>query len=256
VDQLERLVDDRTAALQRMIAELESFSYTLVHDMRAPLRSISGFAEILATDQAPHLTAEARRYVERIQQSATRMDQLIIDILNYSQLSRRKPELRALDLGDMMRELIRSDAGLAPEKADISIVGNLPKVRGNDALLAQCFSNLLRNAVKFVAPGVRPRIAISAQVMGSMARVDIADNGIGIAPEATIRIFEPFRREHPHYDGTGIGLAIVRKVVEQLDGRVGVDSNVGVGSRFWVELQIAPEAAETFTEQTTSRVLV
>jgi signal transduction histidine kinase len=103
---------------------------------------------------------------------------------------------------------------------------------------------------------VRPRIAISAQVMGSMARVDIADNGIGIAPEATVRIFEPFRREHPHYDGTGIGLAIVRKVVEQLDGRVGVDSNVGVGSRFWVELQIAPEAAETFTEQTTSRVLV
>jgi signal transduction histidine kinase len=256
LEQLERLVDDRTAALQRVISELESFSYTLVHDMRAPLRSISSFAEILAVDHAAQLNPDGKRFLERIQNSASRMDQLIIDILDYSQLSRRKPELHLIDLDEVIRELVRSDPMLQPEKADIAIEGVLPKIRGNDALLAQCFSNLLHNATKFVASGVKPRIRISAQVTGSVTRVDVTDNGIGIAPEATSRIFEPFRREHPHYDGTGIGLAIVRKVVEQLNGRVGVDSHVGQGSRFWVELQLAGVESAAPSEQDVSRVLV
>jgi signal transduction histidine kinase len=123
----------------------------------------------------------------------------------------------------------------------------LPVVRGNDALLTQCFSNILHNATKFVAPGVKPRIRISCRHEGNLARIEIADNGIGIGPEAVNRIFEPFRREHAHYDGTGIGLAIVQRVVEQLGGRVGVESDPGQGSRFWVELKLtalgAPAAA-------------
>jgi signal transduction histidine kinase len=242
VEQLERLVDDRTAALQRIVADLETFSYTLVHDMRAPLRSISGFAELLASDHASQLDTDGRRHLSRIQHSAATMDRLITDILNYSQLSRNQPELRIINLDTTVRDILHSHRDFQPEKADIVIENKLPPVRGNDALLNQCFSNLLHNAAKFVAPGTKPRIRISARVNSDTARIEILDNGIGIAPEATARIFEPFRRENAHYDGTGIGLAIVQKVVDQLGGRVGVESQVGEGSRFWVELK-APAAA-------------
>jgi PAS domain S-box-containing protein len=238
VDQLERLVDDRTAALQRIVAELEAFSYTLVHDMRAPLRAISGFAEFLAVDHAHNLNAEGKRHLERIGTSAARMDQLIVDILGYSQLSRNQPELRPVNLDATMREILRSHGEFQADKAEIEIAAPLPVVNGNEALLTQCFSNLLHNATKFVAPDVRPRIRISARMKGEVARIEIADNGIGIAQEAIGRSFEPFRRDHAHYDGTGIGLAIVQRVVDHLGGRVGVESEPGQGSRFWVELKV------------------
>jgi PAS domain S-box-containing protein len=252
VDQLERLVDDRTAALQRIVADLEAFSYTLVHDMRAPLRAISGFAELLAVDHSSQLDADGKRHLARIQRSAARMDQLIVDILSYSQLSRAHPELHAVNLDDAMRDILRSHSEFQADKADIEIESPLPTVRGNDALLTQCFSNLLHNATKFVAPGVRPKIRIASKITGDVARIEVVDNGIGIAPDATARIFEPFRREHAHYDGTGIGLAIVQKVVEQLEGRVGVISHVGEGSRFWVELKVpANSRAAAATHGTT-----
>jgi signal transduction histidine kinase len=237
VDQLERLVDDRTAALQRIVAELEAFSYTLVHDMRAPLRSITGFAELLALDHAQQLDQDGKRHLARIQRCAAKMDQLIVDILDYSQLSRQQPELRAVHLDETVKDILQSHPDFNSENADIVIEDPLPVVHGNDALLTQCFSNLLHNATKFVAPGVKPRIRISTRVDRDMARIQIADNGIGVEPGAAARIFEPFRREHAQYDGTGIGLAIVQKVVDQLGGRVGVDSEPGNGSRFWVELR-------------------
>jgi signal transduction histidine kinase len=245
LDELERLVDDRTAALQRIVAELESFSYTLVHDMRAPLRSIAGFAELLAVDHAQQLDADGKRHLGRIQRSAARMDQLIMDILDYSQLSRTQPELRPIDLNETFREILQSHSDFQSDKAHIEVEGALPVVRGNDALLTQCFSNLLHNGIKFVAPGVKPCIHVKGSVHGEIARIDISDNGIGIAPEAIARIFEPFRREHAQYDGTGIGLAIVQKVVDQLGGRVGVESNGGTGSRFWVELKVSATPAAT-----------
>jgi signal transduction histidine kinase len=170
------------------------------------------------------------------------MDRLITSIMNYSQLARAKPELRPVDLQHVVEDIIESEASFHGDKADIGIVGVLPVVRGNESLLTQCISNLLLNATKFVAQGVKPRIRISARIDAQVARIDIADNGIGIAPEAAERIFEPFRREHPGYDGSGIGLAIVRKVVELMDGRVGLDSSVGQGSRFWIELRLASPA--------------
>jgi len=256
VDQLERLVDDRTAALQRIVAELESFSYTLVHDMRAPLRSISGFADLLALDHAKQLDADGKHHLTRIQRSAALMDRLIVDILGYSQLSRTPPELRAINLDQTVREILQSHSDFQADKADIELENTLPLVRGNDALLTQCFSNLLHNAIKFVAPGVKPRIRIASRVNGEVARMEIADNGIGIEPDAVARIFEPFRREHAHYDGTGIGLAIVQKVVDQLEGRVGVEPQAGGGSRFWVELKLAVLTPADVTKKSTSTILV
>jgi len=241
VEQLERLVSERTAALQGLVSDLEAFSYTLVHDMRAPLRSISNFAELIAVDHPGQLDPEGRGYLERIRKAAARMDRLITAIMNYSQLARQKPELRSVDLHQLVQEILESDPNFRGEKADIGIVGVLPFVRGNESLLSQCFVNLLHNAIKFVSPGVKPRIRISAHVEGDIARVDVTDNGIGIAPDAAERIFEPFRREHPGYDGTGIGLAIVRKVVACMEGRVGIVPAAGEGSRFWIELKLAAQ---------------
>jgi signal transduction histidine kinase len=241
VEQLERQVSERTAALQGLVSDLEAFSYTLVHDIRAPLRSISSFSELLAVDHLGQLDHDGRSYLERIRKAAARMDRLITAIMNYSQLARQKPELRPVDLHQLVQEIMDSDPGFQHDKADIGIVGVLPFVRGNESLLSQCFSNLLHNAIKFVAPGVKPRIRISAQVDGDIARVDVTDNGIGITPDAAERIFEPFRREHPGYDGTGIGLAIVRKVVACMEGRVGIVPAAGQGSRFWIELKLAAQ---------------
>jgi signal transduction histidine kinase len=242
VDQLERQVGERTAALRDVVSELEAFSYTLAHDMRAPLRSVSSFAELLAVDHSGQLDAEGRGYLERIRKAAVRMDRLISSIMTYSQLARARPELRPVDLQQVVEDIIESEAGFHRDRADIGIVGVLPVVRGNDSLLTQCISNLLHNATKFVAQGVKPQIRISARLEGGVARIDVVDNGIGIASEAAERIFEPFRREHPGYDGSGIGLAIVRKVVALMNGRVGLDSSVGQGSRFWIELPLASTA--------------
>jgi signal transduction histidine kinase len=255
LDQLERLVDDRTAALQRIVAELEAFSYTLVHDMRAPLRSISGFAELLAVGHAQQLDSVGKRHLTHVQRSAARMDELITDILAYSQLTRNPPELRLINLDDTIREILRSQREFQEDKAGIEIEARLPMVCGNDALLTQCFSNLLHNATKFVAPGVKPQIRIMGRVNDEIARIEIADNGIGIAPDAVARIFEPFRRENTSYEGTGIGLAIVQKVIDQLGGRVGVESHPGQGSRFWVELK-SPAMPHAPSNLAGKRVLV
>ena len=126
-----------------------------------------------------------------------------------------------------------------PDNADIRLEGDLPVVLGNEALVTQCFSNLLANAVKFVAPGVKPRVRVRAEVREGTARIWVEDNGIGISKDAQGRLFGMFQRLVRGYEGTGIGLAIVRKVVQRMGGRVGVESEEGKGSRFWVELRAA-----------------
>ena len=239
VQKLEAEVAHRTAALQETIADLEAFSYTLVHDMRAPLRSVRGFAALLVTDHGQDLPPLAREHVARIDRAALRMDRLIQDVLAYSQLGAQQPEVETVDLNALLAELLRAYPQFHAEKADITIAQPLPSVRGNEALLAQCFLNLLQNATKFVADGVKPQVRISAEATANRVRVCVADNGIGITPDARERIFEPFQREHIRYEGSGIGLAIVRKVLQRLNGKVSVDSEIGKGSRFWVDLERA-----------------
>jgi signal transduction histidine kinase len=127
-----------------------------------------------------------------------------------------------------------------PIKPEIRIHGTLPKVMGNEALLAQCISNLLSNGAKFIAPGPTPHVEISAEVTkNDSIRVSFKDNGIGIAPENHTRIFRLFERIHPtaQYEGTGIGLTIVRKAIERMDAQVGFESALGRGSNFWIQLK-------------------
>ena len=241
-EELEILVQERTAKLSEMIAELQHVSYAITHDMRAPLRAMSTFAGIIyeglsaGAQTSPELLDSCRRIIA----SATRLDQLIKDALNYTKAVLQDLPLHPVDLSRLVPSLIESYPNLQADQADIRIEDPLPVVLGEESLLTQCFSNLMGNAVKFVAPGVRPQVRLRVESSGEIARIFVEDNGIGIAKDSQRRLFGMFERLTTGYEGTGIGLAIVRKVVERMGGKVGVISELGRGSRFWVELKTVP----------------
>jgi PAS domain S-box-containing protein len=234
---LENRVAERTTRLQEAVAELEHFSYTITHDMRAPLRAMRGFGEILIEEAQDALKPEHQEGLRRIMAAAARMDLLIQDALSYSKVVREELVLHPVDTLGLLRELIHSYPGFQPPKAQVHLDSSLPPVLGNEAGLTQCFSNLLSNAVKFVQQGQLPRVVISWEARGEHVRLWFEDNGIGIPLEYQERIFGMFQRLSKDFEGTGIGLALVRKVVDRMLGRVGVESAPGQGSRFWVELK-------------------
>ena len=234
--ELERLVAERTAKLHEMIGELEHFSYAIVHDMRAPLRAMRGFAEIVTKLCAEWPSPQVPDYLQRICVSAERMDNLITDALNYSMAVRQELSVSPVDLNDLLRGMIETYPNLSPDKARIELQREMPVVLGHPAGLTQCFSNLLDNAVKFVEPGKIAEVRIWAETAGNLVRVWVQDNGLGISKSMLPRVFDMFARGHATHAGTGIGLALVRKVVQRMGGRVGVESEQGKGSRFWVEL--------------------
>jgi signal transduction histidine kinase len=199
---------------------------------------MSGYASLLATEYADNLDDEARDFLRRIRASAERLDRLIQDVLNYSKVVRGELPISTVDSGKLIRDIVQTYPNLDSSAADIVLQEPLPAVRANPAALTQVVSNLLGNAVKFVAPGVRPRVLVRADNSGSVVRLWFEDNGIGIPETALDRIFKMFERMHRpgEYDGTGIGLAIVRKAIERMGGALGVESKPGEGSRFWVEL--------------------
>jgi PAS domain S-box-containing protein len=242
---LEKIVDERTAKLRELVAELHQVSYAMVHDMRAPLRAMRGFAEMLEEMNNENTPPTARDYRRRIVLAAERLDGLITDGLNYTRILDEQLQLQPVDLHRLITELIETYPDLHADHAEISIEGHLPDVLGNKSLLTQCFSNLLGNAVKFVAPGVKPRVRIWHEALcdqepePACVRIWVEDNGIGLPKEALGRVFQIFHRFHHDYPGTGIGLAIVRKVAERMGGSVGVESQPDRGSKFWVNLPLA-----------------
>ncbi len=236
---LEKTVADRTVALRETVHELEAFSYSISHDLRAPLRAMNNFAQILHEGYAAQLDAAGRDYLQRISASAARLDRLIQDVLNYTRVLRAEVPLILLDFDKLVRVLVESYPDWQPPQVDIQIEGTLPPVLGHEGFLTQCVSNLLDNAIKFVAPGVQPRIRIWAEPGETRVRINFQDNGVGIAAENRSRIFRMFERIHPaaEYEGTGIGLTIVRKAVERMGGKVDFESEPGQGSKFWIELR-------------------
>jgi len=230
---------DRTTSLQETISELDSYSYSISHDMRQPLRTMQGYSDILVEECLPQLSPEHQAYLQKISSGAKRLDNLIQDVLSYSWLSRSKFKLEEIDTDRLTREIIEQYPGMQDPQAEVTIEGSLPVVLANEATLTQCISNLLGNAVKFVVPGEKPRVRIRAEKIGKYVRIWFEDNGIGISPRDQDRIFGIFVKVHPTqvYNGTGIGLSIVRRAAEKMDGRIGVESELGSGSRFWLELQ-------------------
>ncbi len=239
--ELEAQVRARTAELRETIGELEAFSYSVSHDMRAPLRALQGFALTLLHNNATTLDPASLDQLRRIGTSANRMDALINDVLTYSRLLRTEIVLTPVNLDELVRNVIATYPQLHAVADGIVLEGTLPTVRANEASLTQCISNLLSNAVKFVLRGVAPHVRVYAEQDEETVTVWIVDNGIGIDPRDHARIWNIFTQigRAGDYPGTGIGLAIVRKSVERMDGRIGLESTLGAGSKFWFRLRRA-----------------
>jgi PAS domain S-box-containing protein len=242
---LEQRVAERTQSLREAITQMEEFSYTVSHDLRAPLRAMNTYAQALVEDYGAQLDDTARHYLERIQRSSQRMEKLTHDVLSYSRIGRGEVRLAPINLDALLRDMVYQYTEFQVPHADLQIERPLHEVLGHEVSLGQCIANLLTNAVKFVAPGVRPAIRVYTERQGDLVRLWICDNGIGIDPQYQARLFQVFERLHgrQHYEGTGIGLAIVRKGVEKMGGRCGVESDGLHGSRFWIELPSAPASS-------------
>lgn len=244
---LEERVVERTERLQSANRELEAYSYTIAHDLRAPLRAIHRFSEILLDEYGGAIDAQGKDYAQRIVAGAEKMDSLISGLLEYSRLSRSDILPVPLKTREVVAEVLRTllDASSA-RNPEIVVDEPLPDVVGDRLLLQQVFQNLVSNALKFVPPGVRPRVRIGGEKRGDRVILSVTDNGLGIPPESQKRLFRVFERldNAREFPGTGIGLAVVRRAVERMDGDCGVESQVGKGSRFWVKLPgVRPESS-------------
>jgi signal transduction histidine kinase len=243
-EHLELRVRERTSKLEEITRELDAFASTVAHDLRAPLRVMKGFSELLLEDYSGKVLDEGgQEFARKIERASQRMTVLVEDLLSYSRLSRQEVPIYVVDLEAALNGVLRDMAEeLRAAKARVTLRAPLPRVRGHGGLLGQVLANLLGNAVKFVAPGAEPRITVSAEEEpGGLVRLWIEDNGIGIASEHQERIFGVFERLYPQdlYPGTGLGLAIVRRAMDRMGGTVGVESQPGQGSRFWIRLSRA-----------------
>lgn len=244
--QLEQAVAARTAELMSSNKQLEAFVYTIAHDLRAPLRAMQGFSSILLEEAAAELSPTALDFANRINRSAQFMDSLLVDLLTFSRLGQQRLDLVSVHLEAVVNGVLaRLEKEIQESKAKVETFPPWPAVLAHEPMLAQAVFNLMSNALKFARDGMPPHIRLLPEEQPECVRVWVEDNGIGIAPEHQEQVFRPFiRLNGESYGGTGIGLAIVQRVVERMGGRVGVESTPGQGSRFWLEFPKVSESAE------------
>lgn len=247
--ELESIVGLRTAELRLSNAQLETFVYSIAHDLRAPLRAMQGFSQLLVTEHTANLNRQGQDYANFINKAAQTMDHLLADLLAFSHISQQKIELVPVALESVVQNaLLSCEPEIRDSVAHIESIPPWPKVMAHASTLRQVLVNLISNAVKFV-DGTTPHVRLRAEERpGGIVRVWVEDNGIGVPAEYQERIFQVFQRLHTtKYAGTGIGLAIVQKGAERMGGRVGLESAPRTGSKFWIELTKATETSATNT---------
>ncbi len=239
-------ISERAAALrelERSNAELEQFAYVASHDLQEPLRTVGSYAELLSRRYGDQLDDRATRYLDFMQAGVGRMRQLITDLLTYARLGREQPQPQLVPLDAVLDRVLASLAAVLEEThTDLRRPAPLPTVRVDPSGLEQVLTNLIGNAIKFRRPDSAPIVRVSAQPEGDFWRIEVADNGIGVPPEYRERVFGVFQRLHrrDEYEGTGIGLAVVRRIVEAHGGRIRVGEAPEGGSLFSFTLPASP----------------
>jgi len=243
--ELEGRVRERTAQLETANRELESFSYSVSHDLRAPLRAIDGFGQALLDDFPENLPGEAKRYLSRIRASTQHMAQLIEDLLKLARVSRGPLERRKVDLGQVAQQVVGELQQREPGRAVEVSVWDGMLAEADPHLLRVAFENLIGNAWKFTAKSARPRIEIGALKDRGRTTFFVRDNGAGFDMAYADKLFGAFQRLHSatEYAGTGIGLATVQRIVHRHGGRIWAEGEVGKGAVFFFTLALAGEEA-------------
>ena len=237
-DELEQRVHDRTAQLEAANKELEAFTYSVSHDLRAPLRHISGFSRILSEEFGPALPPEAQHHLQRIEDGTRRMGQLVDDLLNLARVGRRELSLQITGLKSVVEEVINA---LALEIAGREIewkIGSLPYVECDPGLMNQVFQNLISNALKFTRPRKPAVIEIGQQQENGAVVVFVRDNGVGFSMKYAEKLFGVFQRLHrvEEFEGTGVGLATVQRVIQKHGGRIWAEAELDKGATFYFTL--------------------
>ncbi len=230
---LERAVALRTEELARSNRDLEEFASVVAHDLRSPLLTVSGYCQLLSEEYGDRLDANAHDYLGQIVAAATRMNRLIEDILEYSRVGRSHRPMQAVDMESVLAQAIANLEGSIRERAATIDIGPMPTVVGDQTQFVQLLQNLIDNGIKFRRDET-PRVRVSASRIADGWQFAVEDNGVGIAEEYFEQIFRTFRRLHGReYPGTGIGLAICKKIVERHRGRIWLASTVGRGTTFY-----------------------
>ena len=227
-------LQQRLQELDAAYKELESFSYTVAHDLRAPLRAIGGFSRILQEESGDSLDQEGSRCLDIIQSDIKKMGDLIDDLLTLSRLGRREMRMAPLEMEELARSVLDDLRAREPKRRVQVSFQSLPLGRGDRDMLHLVWENLLGNALKFSRPRKEAVIEVSGAVKEGENIYCVRDNGVGFEMEYAAKLFEVFQRLHPEneFEGTGMGLAIVQRIIQRHGGRVWGEGNVGEGAKF------------------------
>ena len=243
-DELEQRVIQRTAELEAANKELEAFTYSVSHDLRAPLRHISGFSKMLSEEFSGSLPPDAQHHVQRIQEGTRRMGQLVDDLLNLGRVGRKDLSLQVAGLRSIIDDVIES---LKSDVGDRQVewkIADLPYVECDTALIQQVFQNLLSNALKFTRPRAKTVIEIGQEQRDGQSVVYVRDNGVGFSMKYADKLFGVFQRLHraEDFEGTGVGLATVQRIIQKHGGRIWAEAELDKGAKFYFTLGASQSA--------------
>jgi PAS domain S-box-containing protein len=238
-DELEMRVKERTAELELRNKELQDFAFVASHDLQEPLRKIQTFGNMLVAKCSVSLDQISRDYIDRMQKAAGRMQSLLNSLLSYSRVTTKADPMKRTELRRCVKEALSNLEIVRGEKNAVVGIGDLPTIKADPVQMAQLFQNLIGNALKFHRDGEAPHVKIHAKEVGNTYEIYVEDNGIGFDEKYLDKIFLPFQRLHgrsSEYEGVGMGLAICKKIVERLGGKITAKSELGKGSTFVVTL--------------------